>query len=315
MSVPTLIRASGGCGDLEFKHVLLVDDNQLLASRIRSTLKFLVKSHEFVVTTVATGADAVRAIMAFDFDIIICDMMMPHMAGDMFYLAVQRIKPQMIPRLLFVTDPDSLEINDYLKSIKAQMVFKPVGAQELEHAISVVLARRKRSSESIDIDLDHWKEVPCLTGRVAVEEDVRAGRAVFYIRPLNNVCVRFADMDLPHCAIFTDELEQQFPVVIIQSELAGDIHYVGFRFLERGNGIGFRSEVELLDEPNELFQSPAGSGLPRQGIDLEIDDRPQFVPDISEREVSGLTILPQTRMENAGNRIKHTLSWVYNAFM
>jgi len=260
MSALTLFQASGGELEFEHKHVLLIDDNQLLASRIRSTLKFLVKTHEFVVTTVATGVEAVRAIMAFDFDLVICDMMMPHMAGDMFYLAVQRIKPQMIPRLLFVSEPDSTEINTYLKSINAQMVQKPVEAKELERAITAVLSRKKRAPGGIDIEGDRWKELPCLTDHVATEEDVREGRAVFYLRPLNEISVRFLDIGLPHCAIFKDENEHQYPVVVVQSELAGDIHYMGFRFLERGNGIGYRSEIELLDKPNELFQSPA-SGL------------------------------------------------------
>jgi DNA-binding response OmpR family regulator len=283
MSAPTLYQASGGCGelDLQYKHVLLVDDNQLLASRIRSTLKFLVKTHEFVVTTVATGADAVRAVMAFDFDIIICDMMMPHMAGDMFYLAVQRIKPQMIPRLLFVTEPEDEQVNAYLHSIHGQIVYKPVEAKDLEHAITQVLSRRKRAPGATEIDLDVWWETPCFTNRVADEEDVRAGRAVFYIRPMDNISVQFADIGLPHCAIFTDEKAHQFPVVIVQSERAGDAHYLGFRFLKQGNGICYRRELELLDEPNEIFWQPLDS---EQGTDLRATDAVQYVPTEQEEE-------------------------------
>lgn len=306
MSALTLFQASGGELEFTYKHVLLVDDNLLLASRIRSTLKFLVKTHEFVVTTVATGVEAIRAIMAFDFDLIICDMMMPHMAGDMFYLAVQRIKPQMIPRLLFVSDPDSTEVNAYLKSINAQVVQKPVDAKDLERAITAVLSHKKRAPGGIDIELDHWKDVPCLTDRVATEEDVRAGRAIFYIRPLNNISVRFEDIGLPHCAIFKDENEHQYPVVVVQSELAGDIHYVGFRFLERGNGIGFRTEVELLDKPNELFQSP-NSGLAAE--EPGAADAMLILPTHCAGEAQGSRLLQPGDVEKTRDRTNKIRRW------
>ncbi len=282
MSAPALNQVPGGCGELEFKHVLLVDDNQLLASRIRSTLKFLVKSHEFVVTTVANGADAIRAIMAFDFDMIICDMTMPFMAGDLFYLAVQRVKPQMVPRLLFVTDAESTEINTYIQSIKGQMVYKPIEADELERAIKIVLARRKRPPGNMDIDLDHWRDIPCLTDRVADEDDVRAGRAIFCLRPLENLSVRYEDIGLPHCAIFTDEGEHHFPVVVVQSERAGKFHYIGFRFLERGNGIGYRPEFELLNEPNDLFYSSLEPTLTAADGGLCLCETVQLLPAPNE---------------------------------
>ncbi len=309
MSALISLQASAGECVLTHKHVLLVDDNPLLASRIRSTLKFLVKSHEFVVTTVATGADAVRAIIAFDFDLIICDMMMPHMAGDMFYLAVQRIKPQMIPRLLFVSDPGQPELNAYLQSINAQVVYKPVEAKALECAITAVLGRKKRAPGSLDIDLDCWRDVPCLTDRIADEEDVRAGRAVFCIRPLNDICVSFADIGLPHCAIFTNEHRQQFPVVVIQSERAGNIHYVGFRFLARGNGIGFRFELDLIDEPNELFQSSPEWGFTEQKSAEDIEENVQIMPAQREEASTNSRTDLQLEVDATRAKVKQVFQW------
>jgi hypothetical protein len=41
--------------------------------------------------------------------------------------------------------------------------------------------------------------------------------------------------------------------IIIQSERAGDKHYIGYRRLSGGNGICLRSEVQLLDNPDETF--------------------------------------------------------------
>jgi hypothetical protein len=108
------------------------------------------------------------------------------------------------------------------------------------------------------IDISRWREVPCLTDRVATEDDVNVGRATFYLGSPDEIGAQFADIGLPHCAIWTDEDGQHFPVVIIQSERAGDKHYIGFRVLNRGNGVGLDFEFQLLDGPNELFQSRNG---------------------------------------------------------
>ena len=104
------------------------------------------------------------------------------------------------------------------------------------------------------VDCDRWQEIPCLIGRFATEYDVRAGRAVFFLGTPEEIGVRFADIGLPHCAVLTNDDGEQVPVIIIQSEQAGDKHYVGYRSLEGGNGVAFRQEVQLLDAPDELFR-------------------------------------------------------------
>lgn len=105
------------------------------------------------------------------------------------------------------------------------------------------------------IDIDHWQVVPSTSGRIATEDDVRAGQATFYLGSPAEIGAAFAEMALPHCAIWRDEQGQQVPVVIIQSEQAGNRHYIGFRLLDGGNGVGLRFEFQLLDAPNELFRS------------------------------------------------------------
>src|SRR5262249_19450829 len=98
MSASTPSRPPASPTELEIKNILLVDDDLALAT----TLKQPLESHNFIVTTSENGADALREVMAVDHDVIICDMLMPKMAGDMFYLAVQKVKPHMARRFLFV---------------------------------------------------------------------------------------------------------------------------------------------------------------------------------------------------------------------
>jgi len=145
MTASSQSAASADSAELEIKNVLLVDDDEELAI----TLKQLLESHNFIVTTSSNGADALREVMAFDFDIIICDMLMPKMAGDMFYLAAKTTKPQMANRFLFVTGhADNPKVDSFLKSIDAQVVFKPVLTEELVRMISLVLQQAENAEKA-----------------------------------------------------------------------------------------------------------------------------------------------------------------------
>ena len=124
--------------EIEIKSILLVDDDTELAD----TLKELLESRNFVVAVQPNGAAALREVQAIDYDVIVCDMLMPKMAGDMFYLAVKKIKPELAARFVFVTGhADNPKVEEFLKSIDALVIFKPVLMEELVEMISLVLKR------------------------------------------------------------------------------------------------------------------------------------------------------------------------------
>ena len=103
------------------------------------------------------------------------------------------------------------------------------------------------------LDVERWQQTPCLRGRVAVEQDVRDGRAAFYLGSPDEIGAVHADIGLPHCAILAVDGQPRVPIVIIQSERVGEKHYIGYRPLSGGNGICVISEVELLEKPDERF--------------------------------------------------------------
>ena len=126
--------------NLDIKSILLLDDDAELAD----TVKLLLESRNFVVTSVKNGVEGLREVMSMDFDVIICDMMMPTMPGDMFYLAVQKVKPAHCKRFLFVTahGRDS-KITEFLQKTDGLVLFKPVPTDELIQMISLVLQRNE----------------------------------------------------------------------------------------------------------------------------------------------------------------------------
>jgi hypothetical protein len=102
------------------------------------------------------------------------------------------------------------------------------------------------------IDIDQWEATPHVRGRVAVEQDVQDGRAVFYLADANEIGAVYVDIQLPRCAIL---VESGTPVILIQSERVQQKHLVGFRPISGSNGVGLITDFELLEEPDDRFEA------------------------------------------------------------
>jgi CheY-like chemotaxis protein len=129
--------------ELDIKSILLLDDDEQLAE----ALKALLEAHNFVVTLARNGVEGVREVMSMDFDVILCDMMMPQMPGDMFYLAVQRTKPHLCSRFVFITaHSGNAKIEEFIKNVNGLVLFKPVQIDELVRMIGLAIKRGQPSS-------------------------------------------------------------------------------------------------------------------------------------------------------------------------
>ncbi len=113
---------------------------------------------------------------------------------------------------------------------------------------------RAADPRSGPVNVDKWKAVPCVKGRLANESDTKAGRAVFVFQgSAGNV--HPVDFPLPHCAIWHDaERQEDVPVVCIQAEEKDGKKVVGFRIVKGGLGAAFLSELTLLDAPDVRFR-------------------------------------------------------------
>jgi CheY-like chemotaxis protein len=113
--------------------VLLVDDDGLL----RETISEFLVENGYAVVAVDNGAEALRKIMAGEFALILCDLMMPTMSGEMFYRAVERIRPQFCDRFAFMTgDRGHPRNRGFLESRQGFVFEKPFQLLDLLHAIA-----------------------------------------------------------------------------------------------------------------------------------------------------------------------------------
>lgn len=131
--------ATGAASNQGPGRVLLVDDDSSFNEIIRD---FLVESG-FTVVAVHSGGAGVREVLAGDFALVLCDVMMPALPGDMFYRAVERIRPDLCERFVFMSGFRGDEKTcAFIKEVNGYMLRKPFHLQDLLDAITVMEARR-----------------------------------------------------------------------------------------------------------------------------------------------------------------------------
>ncbi len=120
------------------RNILLVEDDHTFAEHLR----LILESHKFVVTQAVDGVDGLKKIMAADFDVVLCDMLMPNLPGDMFFMAVERTKPALTKRFIFITGHQSdPKVAAFLKRVRGLCLFKPFQMHELLDMIQIVLKK------------------------------------------------------------------------------------------------------------------------------------------------------------------------------
>jgi len=122
------------------KTVLILEDDHEFAAMLKETLE----EQDYRVSVVSNGTTGVQQILAADFDAILCDMVMPNFPGDMFYLAVQRARPHLCRRFIFMTgfqgDP---KVSKFLESVQNRVLAKPFEMRHLFHALEAVVGRSR----------------------------------------------------------------------------------------------------------------------------------------------------------------------------
>jgi CheY-like chemotaxis protein len=125
-------------GSAPARRVLLLEDR----SDYRNVLREYLVSCSYKVTSVSSGSEGLREIMKARFDIILCDMMMPQMGGEMFYWAVTRVRPAAHESFIFFTGhKNNPPIEFFFKRIKARVLYKPFKLSLLDAAIQEIFLK------------------------------------------------------------------------------------------------------------------------------------------------------------------------------
>jgi DNA-binding response OmpR family regulator len=122
---------------LELKAILLVDDDKQLAA----ALQWILADENFLVDVAFDGEQALLKVKVNEYDLIICDLMMPRLRGDEFYLKAKEMRPALSDRFIFITsfatDP---KIHDFFTGQEVKYLTKPFPVEGLIRCVKEALS-------------------------------------------------------------------------------------------------------------------------------------------------------------------------------
>jgi CheY-like chemotaxis protein len=120
------------------KHILVVEDEVELAL----SYKQLLEEHGFSATTAPNGVSALKHILNREVDAVLCDLKLPQLEGDMFYVTVERMKPHLCERFIFITGmADNPKFQPFINRMESRVLLKPVSFETLLGALNGLFER------------------------------------------------------------------------------------------------------------------------------------------------------------------------------
>ncbi|HSP44523.1 MAG TPA: response regulator [Chthoniobacterales bacterium] len=122
---------------LALKAVLVVDDDKQLAS----ALQWIMRDENYLVDVAFDGEEALLKVKVHEYDAVVCDLMMPRLRGDEFYLQAKELRPNLQNRFIFITGfaADS-GMKNFLSDHGLKHLAKPFQIQELIKSVEELIA-------------------------------------------------------------------------------------------------------------------------------------------------------------------------------
>lgn len=117
----------------ESAHILVVDDEEPVVTLMTEILQ--MDGHR--VTPAFNGAEAIALLNAGDYDLILSDVRMPAVGGPTFFEILQTTRPDLLPKVIFVTgDTMSASTQEFLQRAARPVLSKPFDPERLQTMVA-----------------------------------------------------------------------------------------------------------------------------------------------------------------------------------
>jgi PAS domain S-box-containing protein len=147
--------------------ILVVDDD---ATLVRAYRRWLGRKHEVIVAY--DGEEALQLLdQDQEFDIILCDLMMPRFDGVALYEAVLAHKPHLLPRMVFSSGgPTSPRYQEFAQNPSIVFFDKPIPHDRFEQWLGARMRDRRRGEAGSE-EPPHVEEQPKPRGVAVASTD------------------------------------------------------------------------------------------------------------------------------------------------
>ncbi|HTE55954.1 MAG TPA: response regulator [Kofleriaceae bacterium] len=128
--------------------VLVIDDDPMVVASLRRVLR----GHDL--TPAGSGRQALGILAQREFDVILCDIIMPEMSGIDFYWNLEAVSPEQCDRVLFMTGGALTdEVSQLIDSLGRAWLEKPFTAGRVRELVEAVRAAAEADSIPLDLAL------------------------------------------------------------------------------------------------------------------------------------------------------------------
>ncbi len=129
-------KPSGRCSRLNGKKGLLIDDD----IQVMNLLSEFFRTEGCDTEVVSDGNSALEKLQEFSYHFILCDIKMPGINGMTLYQRLKEKGSSHLESIIFTTgDPISCDVQQFLKSIKNPILFKPFNLKEVRETVQRLL--------------------------------------------------------------------------------------------------------------------------------------------------------------------------------
>jgi len=120
------------------RKILLLEDDPAF----KEIMTDFLSENGYDVKAVQNGVEGVHQVLAGDFEVILCDMLMPTLPGDMFFRAVERMRPHLCDRFIFMTGyRGNTKVNEFIASVQGTVLMKPFHVDDLLELFAFIQLR------------------------------------------------------------------------------------------------------------------------------------------------------------------------------
>jgi DNA-binding response OmpR family regulator len=119
--------------------VLVIEDDQ----SIRKLVKAVLSREGYDVDVAADGVEGVLKLGLADYDVIVLDLMMPHLDGFSFVQSLNESAPQMLDRIIVTSAASPAVIKERLKGARLEVMTKPFDIKALIEKVAASIESRR----------------------------------------------------------------------------------------------------------------------------------------------------------------------------
>ena len=108
-----------------------------------SALQWILVDENYLVDVAFDGDEALLKVKVHEYDVVICDLMMPRLRGDEFYLKAKELRSGIADRFIFITGfAAEADIQNFLGQGGMRHLVKPFPIDELIRSVKDLLAEQ-----------------------------------------------------------------------------------------------------------------------------------------------------------------------------